>query len=341
LGYTGVGLFLVISGFSIHLRWAERRDRSFSPAAFWRRRIVRLYPTYLIALVATMLVLVAVFGFHELSLTRHAFHDHLPVWASTANSATVVGANLFVVSLMPQAWSLALEEQIYALYSLMARFSRSLQPLRLLAASLALSLLWRLAASALASPGTARNLMYFQLPSRWFEWMLGLVAAEAYCGRLRLPPAFGRLSVAFMVIGGAGYLALHPMGRVGGPHPFSLSAVLTEPLFGVGFFVLLNWCVVHENALLASVVQRPVRMLATLGLASYSMYLLHPVIMRVVGTWVAGTGVLHRVVIWAAVVAGSYGFYRLVERRFVARASQVPSRTRVATSVAAAPLFGP
>ena len=60
---------------------------------------------------------------------------------------------------------------------------------------------------------------------------------------------------------------------------------------------------------------RPLRALSTIGLSSYSMYLLHPTIMRVVGAWVPGTGIARRVVVWTAVIAGSYAFYLLVERR--------------------------
>src|SRR3954469_18743982 len=45
-GGAGVGLFLVLSGFSIHPRWAARADddESFPVGRFWRRRFVRLYP---------------------------------------------------------------------------------------------------------------------------------------------------------------------------------------------------------------------------------------------------------------------------------------------------------
>src|SRR5688500_19524117 len=50
-GYLGVPLFFVISGFCIHLRWAQRhlRDRGDTVdfVSFWKRRIHRLYPSYL------------------------------------------------------------------------------------------------------------------------------------------------------------------------------------------------------------------------------------------------------------------------------------------------------
>ena len=48
-------VFFVISGFCIHLQWARARahhqEGQIQFGAFWKRRIRRLYPPYLIALV--------------------------------------------------------------------------------------------------------------------------------------------------------------------------------------------------------------------------------------------------------------------------------------------------
>src|ERR1044071_1569458 len=53
-GYIGVFLFFVISGFCIHLQWARTKAAGSEPqirfTAFWKRRIRRLYPPYMIAL---------------------------------------------------------------------------------------------------------------------------------------------------------------------------------------------------------------------------------------------------------------------------------------------------
>ena len=54
-GKFGVWLFFVISGFCIHLQWVRSAvDPSIRPAGFvefWKRRIRRLYPPYLVTLV--------------------------------------------------------------------------------------------------------------------------------------------------------------------------------------------------------------------------------------------------------------------------------------------------
>jgi peptidoglycan/LPS O-acetylase OafA/YrhL len=64
IGGSGVGLFLVISGFSIHLRWAARPDANhqFSLRGFWARRFWRLYPAYYVALALSIVLLVLAGG---------------------------------------------------------------------------------------------------------------------------------------------------------------------------------------------------------------------------------------------------------------------------------------
>ena len=59
-GYIGVFLFFVISGFCIHLQWAKSRaggkEKPIQFGSFWRRRIRRLYPPYLMAFALFMLM---------------------------------------------------------------------------------------------------------------------------------------------------------------------------------------------------------------------------------------------------------------------------------------------
>src|SRR3954467_5010397 len=62
-GYIGVFLFFVISGFCIHLQWARAKAADVEPeirfGAFWKRRIRRLYPPYLITLLLFLLLTAA------------------------------------------------------------------------------------------------------------------------------------------------------------------------------------------------------------------------------------------------------------------------------------------
>ena len=59
-GYIGVFLFFVISGFCIHLQWAKAKANGVEPeirfGSFWKRRIRRLYPPYIIAILLFLLL---------------------------------------------------------------------------------------------------------------------------------------------------------------------------------------------------------------------------------------------------------------------------------------------
>ncbi|HEU4433174.1 MAG TPA: acyltransferase, partial [Pyrinomonadaceae bacterium] len=75
-GYIGVFLFFVISGFCIHLQWAKARATGVEPdirfGPFWKRRLRRLYPPYVIAL-GLFLLITAIKS--EVSLTHFFFYD--------------------------------------------------------------------------------------------------------------------------------------------------------------------------------------------------------------------------------------------------------------------------
>jgi peptidoglycan/LPS O-acetylase OafA/YrhL len=273
---------------------------------------------------------------------------------SVINQSTVVLANVVPVPVLAVAWTLALEEQIYALYSAMMAKVRRIRPLRLLVCAAAAAVLWRLGSSVLtdsfpnarAMPGLAYtasgHVLYQQVPSRAFEWVLGLVLAEIYVGRIRAVGVVGRLPLALVGIAAAATLWQKPVGLVTvADHPFYMSDVIVDPLFGVGYFLLLAWTVLSASRTLAGPLQRPLRALGALGLASYSLYLIHPVITESAQPWLPDAGlarVASMLAMWAVAIGVSYTFYLVVERPFVSRSKRVgraPALPLVASPVPA------
>ena len=123
MGFSGVYLFFVISGFCIHLTWARRRAEGQEPTidflAFWRRRIWRLYPPYFVALSLFLLLL---------------WIEGAPFFR-TQRAAWDVGLHLFLVqnvdpsssgSINSVFWTLAVEEQLYLAYFLLLALRRRL-----------------------------------------------------------------------------------------------------------------------------------------------------------------------------------------------------------------------
>ncbi len=57
-GYVGVNFFFLLSGFILTYNYADRQDAGqFSSSQFWRTRISRLYPIYLLGLLVSLPIL--------------------------------------------------------------------------------------------------------------------------------------------------------------------------------------------------------------------------------------------------------------------------------------------
>jgi peptidoglycan/LPS O-acetylase OafA/YrhL len=120
-GFVGVDVFLVISGFLITSLLLRERHRTGSIAlvGFWRRRARRLLPA--LALVVTVTatwawiiggdVLVRL-GWQVLGAATFSYN-----WVSVAGSADYFTAD--TPELLRNLWSLAVEEQFYALWPLL------------------------------------------------------------------------------------------------------------------------------------------------------------------------------------------------------------------------------
>jgi peptidoglycan/LPS O-acetylase OafA/YrhL len=338
IAHTGVGLFLVLSGFSIHLRWALRPDERLDVKRFWARRMVRLYPTYAVVILLTVIA--------NLVLHHHAIHQAPPLavgdgsqpqWLQWLGPILLVGTNIVPPALLEVSWSLALEEQLYAIYSFFWGWLRKIPPVRLLWWALGTCLVWRVGVEAVTTSMpvgqyfpdghfTYLSRVFYALPpARWFEWVLGLALAEAYAGTIQLPRWTRSWSLAGGVIFVGSAMYKFPVGRLSiAGHPFFATDVLLDPVLGFGFFVLVNAAIDLERRV-PVVRSRPLRGLAFIGLASYSLYLLHVLAFHVAGDRIlqALPAIIGVPLVWSGIVALSILLYLAVERHFVALSKTV------------------
>lgn len=129
LGHFGVELFFVLSGFLLALpfaRWRLGLGRRPALGAYYRRRLTRLEPPYVVAMLG---LFAAGIGIAAASLalsragirptTREALPDHLPnLLASLLYQHNLVFGEASVISRV--AWSLEIEVQFYVLAPLFA-----------------------------------------------------------------------------------------------------------------------------------------------------------------------------------------------------------------------------
>ena len=189
LGWLGVAIFFVVSGFCIHLSHERSRQKGFQ--VFFLRRFFRIYPPYLLALCFFAFV----FPPTRLDFSSHLHRAH----TEFAYSLLTLSTHLLLVhslveflscSINGSFWSIAVEVQLYALY-----------PLLLWVVS---RLGWR---GALLLTGIVEGVMRgmmgttmaflpsFDIPGWfalsplifWFSWAIGAALADAYLKGERLP----------------------------------------------------------------------------------------------------------------------------------------------------------
>lgn len=319
-GKYGVQLFLVISGFSIHMFWATyaNQNEKIGFKSFWKKRLIRLYPPYLITLILTLICawffhglmspktdqpFFQNFGFQNLTEFSWGISSLFLMFQNITNAGGVIGNG--------PLWSLALEEQLYLLYF-------PLLFLRRRSWMLALSVTGIIAIGAMIV-GMLRDPVEFDWwftapPIYWFGWALGALAAEAAIGKIRLPKIMRAPFFLFSVSAVAIFSDL--------PKDMFQQTFL-YPLRGVAhcvaFFIMINWLIQCDKNF------ERFKVLRLIGTACFGIYLVH------VPAMVAVKQILLRLqaplyLIFSArivfsVIAGLL-FYICVERYFHRKAKQ-------------------
>ena len=271
--YISVFLFFVISGFCIHLQWARERaggeEKPRIPfGAFWKRRIRRLYPPYVIAVALYLLLTAATIG---LNVTRFIVYDvvmHL-LMLHNFDFHTAYSINGIF-------WTLAIEEQLYLAYFLLLfmrirwGWAKTLTVCLLARAGwMILShVVWLKTGFGLPVPEAAA--------SHWFTWALGAIGVEAVYGIIKLPRWTRDLRIATVVITVASIISAYLSEISKDTALHNISWFLIHPLWGLGFFIVINRIVIAEQGWVREFkLPTPISIFATLGLFSYSIYLTH------------------------------------------------------------------
>jgi peptidoglycan/LPS O-acetylase OafA/YrhL len=278
-GYAGVMLFFLLSGFVIHLPYAGGR-RPFVFGPYFIRRFLRIYPPYLVALLISLAVAVALpsayaFQFHLANMDAthiaKAFfflqnypHDGGPKMQLAGNQPA---ANLAL-------WSLPVEMELYFAYPLLLLGLRRLGMTRLTIAVIAVSVLATFIDVMVAAPnGKSPNLANFQptFLHYWAIWAAGAWLAERV--RTNSLPAWHRTYAIALIVVAMLSLIARPLLHL----PYEVE----DAFWGAVFFLVLLW--LGGSAPKKIPALRP---LASVGLISYSLYLIHiPTFLVIAAIW--------------------------------------------------------
>jgi len=334
-GYIGVFLFFVISGFCIHLQWAKSRAAGKQTAiqfgSFWKRRIRRLYPPYLIAFALFMLMAAWTTGinvthFFIYDVVMHLLMLHNLDWQTCYSINGVF-------------WTLAIEEQLYLAYFLLL-FLRKRWGWGITLAICALARVGWFCFSHAIFVSTGIGVPVPEAAAvHWFTWALGAIAVEAAFGLVKLPRWCRSLWLggAAIVLASATSEILPLTQKNTLPH--DLAWMLMHPLWGFGFFVLVNravsaehrWLVqLREPGTIGRLVAKGVTAAATVGVFSYSLYLTHELV--IMQSWSFTVRELPQMVnalmiVVPATVGFAWLFFRFCEKPYMRKPATTSDRT--------------
>jgi len=327
-GAFGVHLFIVLSGFCIHNAVAARATTTgvleVSWRRFWVRRFKRLYPAYWAAIAFTLLTYYVIGA-----RPKHPIVS-LP-WDLGLHLLMLHNLTEFAGRLSnPPLWTLGIEEQLYALYAvyLVLRRKTSLRTTLLIVA--AVSLGWQALTFGRADPELrwAETRVYWHgWPFFWWLlWVSGAVLAEARAGLVKLPKWLSSASL-MLICGSVGALTSVPvLDKVVASDWFGVhlrgrawlaeAGVLSDPAIGLASVVLLN------RALLWDIQGVFARGLRSVGLFSYSLYLIHFLVQLTLDHWFGtGVSVLSVMIRFATAVPIcvllARGFFEFAEKPFL------------------------
>jgi peptidoglycan/LPS O-acetylase OafA/YrhL len=290
-GWIGVQLFLVISGFLIHLGFLSRNG-SLNLVSFYSRRFWRIYPPYLIFLL--------LFFATELGMKYHLNNTEAlkDLFVHLLFIHTFIARYYF--SINPSFWSLALEMQLYLIYPIFL-FMRhwlginiTLFIILLLVPASYVVLHIILPNSTIVAPGFISN--------HWFNWCAGAFLAERYVNGQRL---FGKFS---LIVALAGFVATILAG-------YYISTELSAFISIIAWIAFFEW-ILHKDI---NTKTRFNKLLATIGLVSYSIYLIHQPLLHYIYPRIDFLGAeaywafVKFILIFIAIFIFSYLSYRFIE----------------------------
>lgn len=309
VGYVGVNLFLILSGFC--LTWPFVRDVSYrnrmSLCRFLGRRVRRIAPAYYISIIVIIVLNVAGAA---TSATAYVWPTWADIWwhlafihnLSLEHASTINGAY----------WSLALEFQLYLLFPLLYEAMRRWGSARVFGICILAQLIYRISLEHTLSAdflATYDFVLPKALPGRMADFVGGMAVAFGVAHEERKQVHYSAWAPAASALFlGAAFAATY--GRY-----FPQSVI--DVMWSFGFAALVWWA--SNNGLCNRLFcYKP---LTYLGIISYSVYLLHqPLIERVCSLirnhFNPGTAFIATLAALPVVIMVCFVFYLGCEKRF-------------------------
>jgi len=319
-GFSGVHLFFVLSGYLIWRPFLARLLGELplpSSRRYAARRFMRIYPTYLVALVVFIGM-------------RFAVHLHTPTLRGVLLHVLLVfnwGDPAEFLDINIAMWTLAIEAQFYVILPLAAALAKKLGAGRGRQNALLVPLLFVIigwASRSLEYSATLPGQLRFRLPFSFLDlFAMGMLVAylelaHASFFRGRLPLRGALLACAMVMLFGTNYWFVATGSSDWLSPPNRAVLCLYPTLICGGFALILLVVLTRTRRRVAALTSAP---LVFVGQISYSVYLFHvgvgylllTQLPRAVSLWLQSHFPMYALAQLGPVLVVSYLAYRLVE----------------------------
>jgi peptidoglycan/LPS O-acetylase OafA/YrhL len=255
LGFLGVAVFFVISGFCVHLSHVRSTESTFG--IYIIRRFFRIYPPYL----ASLVVFSFIYPWQSIDLRQFTGIAQLGSHLALVHNLDA----RFFYGINPSFWSIAVEFQLYLLYPILWCYAKRHGWARTLVVTAVIEFMLRAVGAyypvAFANDPLPRWVTDSPLVF-WFSWCVGATLAEGYLAQ-RLPAVQKRFLYLLAWVTITAYF-------------FRPTAVFVFPLAATSAAYLIAYSLTRSVSPVDRLIMTwPRRVLSELGIVSYSFYLLH------------------------------------------------------------------
>jgi peptidoglycan/LPS O-acetylase OafA/YrhL len=269
LGWMGVDLFFVLSGFLITGILIDQRLRPRYFRTFFARRVLRIVPAYAAFLIFMMFIAPLVGAVETIDALR--LRDlQLWYWSYLVNIYIALHGWAAAAGGTTHLWSLAIEEQFYLLWPVAVLI---LSPRALARLALACIVMAECVRLGLVLIGAPREVSYVLLPARFDTLAFGALLACA----MRSPELLAKIYSYRALVLRTSLAALSIVLMV--KHTLDFQQPLTQLIGYSAIAAMSGWLVLYAIGSHGWLTMRPLRFI---GKYSYAMYIWHSLVIAVV-----------------------------------------------------------
>jgi len=269
LGWTGVDLFFVLSGFLITGILIDQRLRPKYFRTFFARRVLRIVPAYA-AFLIFMMFIAPLLGVIEKTDAIRLRDLQLWYWSYLVNIYIALHGWAAAAGGTTHLWSLAIEEQFYLLWPIAVLI---FSPRALPRLALACAVMAECVRIAFVLSGLPREVSYVLLPARIDTLALGALLACA----TRSPGLLAKIYSSRAIVLGASFTALCTVLII--EHTLDFQQPLTQLIGYSAIAALSGWLVLYAVGSHGWLTIKPLRFI---GKYSYAMYIWHGLVIGLV-----------------------------------------------------------